>query len=63
MYGVKLCLAPFVFLTDTFTGKFLCAFYCGGCHFLLNDVFVLDRICVPRWYDDVQPYMGLDIIL
>ena len=32
--GVEFHSTPFVFVTDTFTGKFLCGFYLGWGHYL-----------------------------
>ena len=39
---------PFVFLTDTFTGKFLCFSDLGRGHPFRNDVSVFHRVLVPR---------------
>jgi hypothetical protein len=36
--GVKVSSTPFVFLTDTFTGKFLCGRDVGRGHPFCNDV-------------------------
>jgi hypothetical protein len=43
---VEFYSTPFVFLTDTFTGKFLGVFYSGRGHPFLNDVSVCDCVLV-----------------
>ena len=46
--GVEVCSTPFVFLTDAFTGEFLCVCDLGRGHLFRNDVSVFDRKLVPR---------------
>ena len=60
---VEFYSTPFVFLTDTFTGKFLCGRDVGRGHFLRNDVSVVSCGLVPRRCGNVQPHMGVDIVL
>ena len=42
---------PFVFLTDAFTGEFLCFCDLVGGHLSRNDVSVRDRIIIWEVYD------------
>ena len=52
-----------VVLLHTLTGKFLCGRDVGRGHPFRNDVSVFGCVLIPRWCGDVQPYMGIDIIL
>jgi hypothetical protein len=47
-HSVRFYSTPFEFLTDTFTGEFLCVSDLGRGHSFRNDVSVFDRTLVPR---------------
>ena len=56
--------APLVFLTDTFSGEILCGGDVGRGHPSRNDVSVFRCVLnIPRWCGDVEPHMGINIIL
>ena len=46
--GVEFHSTPFVFLTDAFTGEFLCGGDVGRGHSFRNDVSIFDRNLVAR---------------
>ena len=54
---------PFVFLTDTFTGKFLCFCDLGRGHFLLQTVNFHRSKEISVHSSNASPYMGIDQIL
>jgi hypothetical protein len=45
---IRFYSTPFVFLTDAFTGKFLCGGDVGRGHSFRNNVSVFDRSLFPR---------------
>jgi hypothetical protein len=62
-HSVRFHSTPFVFLTDAFTGKFLCVSDLSRGHFFYEDVHIFRCGLVPRYCGDVPPHMGIDIIL
>ena len=58
------CLAVFIFLRDTFTGKFLCSLKLGWGHLGSSDFSIFRCfLTFQRWCGDVEPHMGIDLIL
>ena len=53
---------PFVLLTDTFTGKFLCDRDVRGGHFLLKIIPQLGTLLISIRSSNISPHMGTDII-
>jgi len=50
MRFIEFYSTPFVFFTDTFSGKFLCGFDLGGVHPFRNDVSVFRCVLTfPRY--------------
>ena len=54
---------PFAFLTDAFTGEFLCGVDVGRGHIFSSDFSHLTTLFIPVRCGDVSPHMGIDPIL
>jgi len=56
-------LTPFIFHTETFTGKFICFFKLEWRNLFRNDFVQLTTFFMPARGSDIPPHMGRDILL
>jgi hypothetical protein len=61
--GREFYSTPLVFLTDTFTGKFLCGRDVGRGHLFGNEISQLHSRLTSIRRNNIHPHIGIDIVL
>jgi len=59
---VEFYSTPFVFITDTFTGKVLCFFQLGSGHLFRSKISQLPTLLIPIRGSNISPHMGIDTV-